>query len=156
VGSRGSWSGATQRRHTPQNRPRARAGGGALQPLLTPFKLGVGGPWGNGRQWWSWIHIADWVGLVLWALDSRHDGPINLVAPAPVTVNDFAAALGAALHRPARLRIPAFALRLALGQAAAALLDLQRVYPRQALEHGYRFQFPEIARALADIVSAPR
>jgi hypothetical protein len=131
------------------------AGGGALAPLLTPFRLGVGGPWGDGRQWWSWIHIADWVGMVLWALDGKQDGPINLVAPQPVTVNEFAKALGLALHRPAVLRMPAFALRLGLGEAASALLDLQRVHPRRALERGYRFQFPEITAALADVLRQP-
>ena len=132
------------------------AGGGALAPLLVPFKLGGGGPWGSGRQWWSWIHVADWVGLVLRALDAKADGAINLVAPEPVTVNDFAKALGTALHRPAVLRVPALVLRLALGQAAAALLDSQRVYPRRTLDLGYQFRFPSIAAALADIIRATR
>ena len=125
--------------------------GGGLSPLMTLFKLGVGGPWGDGRQWWSWIHLADETGLILFALDRALEGPVNLTAPNPVTVNEFAIAMGRALHRPAALRMPAFGLRLALGEAADALLNLQRVIPRKALRAGYEFLYPEIDTALKNI-----
>jgi uncharacterized protein (TIGR01777 family) len=126
--------------------------GGALQPLVTLFKTGLGGPWGNGGQWWSWIHLADQVGLILFALDQRLSGAVNLTAPNPVTVNEFARLLGKALRRPALLRAPEFVMRTALGEAATALFDLQRVVPRRALEAGYDFRFQSLAPALVDLV----
>lgn len=128
------------------------AGGGALAPLLPLFKLGLGGPWGDGTQWWSWIHLADEVGLICFLLDGDLAGPVNLTAPSPVTVREFAQTLGRVLGRPAVLRVPAPLLRLALGEAADALLELQRVVPRRAIEAGYRFQFPEIEGALRDLL----
>ncbi len=124
---------------------------GALAPLVPLFKLGLGGPWGSGQQWWSWIHIADEVGLILYAIDHELAGPINLTAPTPVTVNQFAQSLGKALKRPALLRAPAFAVRLALGEMADALLGSQRVVPERALDAGYAFRFPDLAGALADL-----
>jgi uncharacterized protein (TIGR01777 family) len=126
--------------------------GGALKPLLGLFKTGLGGPWGNGRQWWSWIHVVDQIGLTLFALDRGLSGPINLTAPNPVTVNELACQLGRALHRPALLRAPEFALRAALGEGAAALFDLQKVMPKRALESGYEFRFPDVAQALQDLI----
>jgi uncharacterized protein (TIGR01777 family) len=126
--------------------------GGALQPLVTLFQTGLGGPWGDGRQWWSWIHLADQVGLILFALDQRLSGAVNLTAPHPVTVNEFARLLGKALRRPALLRAPGFVMRTVLGEAASALFDLQRVVPRRALEAGYDFQFPSLAPALINLV----
>jgi len=127
-------------------------GGGVLDTLMPLFRMGLGGPWGSGRQWWSWIHLADEVGIILHALDQGLRGAFNLTAPNPVTVAQFATALGRALERPAILPAPGFALRLALGEAADALLDLQRVVPRRALEAGYAFRFPEIDGALANVV----
>ena len=124
---------------------------GALAPLVPLFKLGLGGPWGSGQQWWSWIHIADEVGLMLYAIDHELAGPINLTAPTPVTVNLFAQSLGKALKRPAMLRAPAFAMRLALGEMADALLGSQRVVPQRALDAGYAFRFPDLAGVLADL-----
>ena len=126
--------------------------GGVLEALLPMFRKGLGGPWGSGSQWLSWIHMADQVGIMLFALDHDVAGPINLTAPHPVTVKDFAATLGRALRKPAGLPAPAFALRLGLGQAATALLDLQRVVPRRVLGAGYEFEFPELDRALRDLV----
>jgi uncharacterized protein len=122
-----------------------------LQPMLPFFRLGLGGSWGDGRGWWSWIHVADYVGLVLLSLDRQLDGALNLTAPHPVTVDAFTSALGRALHRPVLFRLPAVGLRLALGEAADALLHLQRVVPARALAEGYRFRFPTLAEALADI-----
>ena len=128
------------------------AGGGALAPLLPLFRLGLGGPWGNGRQWWSWIHLADAVALVLFALDRHLSGAVNLTAPNPVTVAEFAAALGHALHRPAVMPAPAFVLRLALGEAADTLLASQRVVPARGLAEGYAFRFSTLPAALEDIL----
>lgn len=126
--------------------------GGALRPLLGIFKLGLGGPWGDGTQWWSWIHIADEVGLLLFALDRDLTGPLNLTAPTPVTVNEFAKTLGRVLGRPAIFRVPAPLMRLVLGEAADALLHLQRVVPQRALDAGYEFRFPELEGALRDLL----
>lgn len=125
--------------------------GGVLAPLVPLFKLGLGGPWGDGTQWWSWIHAADEIGLILFAIDSDVAGSLNLTAPSPVTVNSFAQALGRALSRPALMRQPVFALRLAMGEMADALLASQRVVPRRALDAGYVFRFPELGGALGDL-----
>ncbi|UCD23238.1 MAG: TIGR01777 family oxidoreductase, partial [Gemmatimonadota bacterium] len=102
-------------------------GGGVLGSLLPLFKTGLGGPWGHGNQWWSWIHLADEVGLILHALDRGVTGPINLTAPKPVTVNEFAEALGSGLRRPSLFRAPEAMLRIALGESASALMASQRV-----------------------------
>jgi len=126
--------------------------GGALASLLPPFKAGLGGPWGSGRQWWSWIHIADQIGLTIFLMDKKLNGPFNLTAPNPVTVNEFSSALGKTLRRPDVFRVPEFALKAGLGEAAAALLDLQRVVPRRALEAGYEFKFPQVRAALKDLL----
>jgi hypothetical protein len=128
-------------------------GGGGLSPLMTVFKLGIGGPWGDGKQWWSWIHLADEVGLILRLIQRPIAGAINLTAPHPITVDQFAEAMGRAAHRPAGIRVPEFALRLALGEAADALLNLQRVLPKRAGEIGYQFQFAGIDQALGEIFS---
>jgi uncharacterized protein (TIGR01777 family) len=127
-------------------------GGGVLAPMLPPFKLGVGGPWGPGTQWWPWIHITDLVGLLLLALEREVRGAVNAAAPNPVTVNEFAKTLGDALHRPSFTRMPEFALRIALGEAADLLLASMRVVPRRALDLGYEFRFPEVRAALEDVV----
>jgi len=129
-------------------------GGGVLGPLLPLFKTGLGGPWGKGNQWWSWIHIADEVGLILFALDRRLSGPLNLTAPEPVTVNEFAEALGSGLRRPSLLRAPAAVLKLALGESATALLASQRVVPKRALAAGYCFKFRSLYQALDDLLES--
>jgi uncharacterized protein (TIGR01777 family) len=91
--------------------------GGALPEMLPPFRFGVGGPVGSGRQYWAWIHRDDWLGLVRWALATPAvSGPLNATAPHPVTSAEFARALGRAMHRPAFMTAPAFALRLMLGR----------------------------------------
>ena len=105
-------------------------GGGALAKMLPPFRAGAGGRIGNGRQWFSWIHIDDLVGIYIMAID-RAEGPLNATAPHPVTNSDFTKALAAALHRPALLPVPAFALRAILGEGAEALLHGQRVLPER-------------------------
>jgi len=127
--------------------------GGALPQMALPFRFFVGGPVGSGRQYLSWIHRDDWVGLVTWAIhNSTLTGPINLTAPHPVRNADFARALGEALGRPSLLPVPAFALRVAVGEMAdVALLGSQRVLPAVATAGGFTFQYPEVREALRSI-----
>lgn len=126
--------------------------GGALARMLPAFRLGLGGPLGNGRQWSSWIHLEDWVRLVEFALDQPAlSGPLNAVAPEPVTQRDFARLLGAQLHRPALLPVPAFALRLLFGEMAGMLTASQRVLPEAAQRHGFHFTHSTLAAALAEL-----
>ncbi|MGA3210812.1 MAG: TIGR01777 family oxidoreductase [Terriglobales bacterium] len=128
-------------------------GGGALEQMLPPFRLGAGGPVGSGRQYMPWIHLHDVVHMIAAALvDDRYHGPINLVAPEEATSLQFAKALGRALHRPAVLPLPAGALRLIFGEAAGVLLGSQRVVSPRLREIGFACQFPDLDRALADIL----
>jgi uncharacterized protein (TIGR01777 family) len=128
--------------------------GGALARMLPPFRLGLGGRIGDGRQWMSWIHLDDWVALALRLLeDPSASGPFNLTAPQPVTNAAFTAALGRALRRPARLPVSALLLRLLLGERACLLLASQRVLPRRAEALGYRFRHPALDGALADMLN---
>lgn len=128
-------------------------GGGALPQLARPFRLGVGGRMGSGRQYLSWIHLDDWVALARWALHATGlSGPLNVTAPTPVTNAEFARVLGRVLHRPVWLPAPAFALRLALGEMADALiLEGRRVLPARAQTAGFTFRHPELEGALRDI-----
>ncbi|MNG15608.1 Epimerase family protein [compost metagenome] len=128
------------------------ADGGFLQRLLPPFKLGLGGPIGNGRQWMPWIHLQDEIGLIDFLLqrDDAH-GPYNACAPQPVRNQAFAAALGQALHRPALLPLPGLLLKIALGELAGLLLGGQKALPGRAEQAGYRFRFTAIDSALADL-----
>ncbi len=128
--------------------------GGALPRLLMPFKLGLGGPIGFGRAWWSWIHLDDVVGSILYSLEQNYiEGAINLTAPNPVRNREFSSALGQALGRPALMPVPPVALKLALGEGASVLLASQRILPTRTLELGYRFKFTEIDSALQDLVA---
>jgi len=126
---------------------------GALAKMRKPFELFVGGPVGTGRQWLSWVHVSDVVRALLFMVDHPSlAGAVNLVAPAPVTMNDFAAALGKALGRPSALRVPAFALRAAVGEGLAELLLTgQRVAPRALVAAGFTFEFPRLDDALRDL-----
>ncbi len=130
------------------------ADGGLLGELLTPFKLGAGGPIAGGRQYLSWIHIADEVGILLWALDNPGvSGVVNASSPNPVTNRDFSKALGHALNRPAIMPLPGFVLDLKFGSEFGAVLrGGQRVIPRRTLELGYEFQHPELDEALSDLL----
>jgi uncharacterized protein (TIGR01777 family) len=125
--------------------------GGALQKMLPPFRAGVGGRVGTGRQWLSWVHVDDLAQIYLMALD-RGEGPINACAPNPVTNAVLTQELGSALHRPTAMPVPTIALRLLLGEGAQMLLTGQRVLPRRAQELGYRFEFPELRTALASLL----
>lgn len=131
--------------------------GGILPRILTPFRLGVGGRLGSGRQYFPWIHITDFVGLLLHLVALADTaGPVNGVAPEPVTNAEFTAALGRSLHRPAALAVPAFALKMALGEMAQELLlASQRVSPVRALDAGYTFKFPLLEPALTDLLQPP-
>jgi uncharacterized protein len=127
--------------------------GGALPEMLTPFKLGVGGPLGSGHQYWPWIHRADWVAMVRWAIDTgRVSGPLNVTGPEPVTNAAFSRALGRALHRPAFMPAPGFALKLLLGEMAdALLLSGQRAVPAKADREGFTFRYQRVDDALGAI-----
>jgi len=128
--------------------------GGFLAELLTPFKLGVGGPLAGGAQYVSWVHIDDELGILLWALDNEQvRGTINSTAPNPVTNRDFSKALGHALGRPAVMPVPGFVLDLKFGHEFGAVLrGGQRVMPRRAQDLGYAFRFTDIDEALADLL----
>jgi uncharacterized protein (TIGR01777 family) len=127
--------------------------GGALPKLALPFRFFVGGPLGTGRQWMSWIHLADEVGLIVHALDHEEvAGPINLVAPNPVPNAAMAREIGRVLGRPSLMPAPTFALKLALGERTDVLLASQRVAPAVAQRTGYAFRFPELAPALRDLL----
>ena len=130
--------------------------GGALPRLLLPARLGLGGPMGGGKQWQSWIHIDDEVGILLYLLDHDIRGAVNAVAPAPVRQREFAEILGATLHRPAFIPTPAFALRLALGGPAVMALEGQKVIPSVISKSGYEFRFPRLAGALQDLLRPSR
>jgi uncharacterized protein (TIGR01777 family) len=129
------------------------SGGGALTQMLPPFKAFAGGPIGSGKQWLSWIHCNDIVGIILLALDNpQATGPINGTAPNPLENKAFSQALGRALHRPSLVPTPRFALQIVLGEVADIVATGQRVLPRRAEELGYRFRHPKIDGALADLV----
>jgi len=124
--------------------------GGALQRMLLPFRLGVGGPVAGGRQWFPWIALDDIAGIYLAALDGGEAwaGPVNACAPEPVRNADFAKALGRALHRPAVIPVPAFAIRALYGDMAQIVTAGVRMVPARAIELGYRFRSPELDEAL--------
>jgi hypothetical protein len=134
------------------------ADGSVLSRMLTPFEFGLGGPFGTGRHWMSWIHRDDLVRLIVHAIATPAlAGPVNGTAPTPVTNATFAATLGRALARPSILPVPAAPLRLALGAfAEELLLSGQRVTPQAALKSGFRFTYPAIDDALAAIVGRAR
>ena len=127
--------------------------GGALPQMLPPFRFGAGGPVGSGRQYWPWIHRDDWIALVRWAIATpAASGAINATAPHPVTSAAFARALGRAMHRPAFVPAPAFALRLLLGEMAdALLLSGQNAVPAKATHEGFQFRYEDIDEALRAI-----
>jgi uncharacterized protein (TIGR01777 family) len=128
--------------------------GGALAKMLLPFRLGLGGRLGSGRQWMSWIHIDDLVGLIRLALErSELRGPINATAPNPVTNSEFTDTLAAVLYRPALLPVPAFALRALFGEMGEVMLGSQRVLPRVAESAGFQFQYPDLKQALEHLLA---
>lgn len=124
-------------------------GGGALAQMLPPFRLGVGGRLGTGQQWMSWIALDDLLSLIEFAIDDAGlSGPLNAVAPNPVTNAVFTRELAAAVHRPAIFPVPAFALKILFGEMSEMLLGGQRVIPQAALRAGFQFRFAELSEAL--------
>lgn len=128
-------------------------GGGMLQRLLLPFRLGLGGRLGDGQQYMSWIHVDDWVGACLHLLyHNELDGPFNLTAPQPVQNAEFTRLLGAAVHRPTLLPVPARLLRLVLGDMSQLLLGGQKVVPMHLKKTGYLFLYATLEDALSHLV----
>jgi len=132
--------------------------GGALAKMLTPFKLGLGSPLGDGQQYMPWIHIDDLVELMLFAARERTlNGPINGTAPHPVTNREFTKTLGRVLGRPTFMpAVPLVAIKLLFGEFGQVLLDSQRVLPTAALAAGFAFRFPELEPALRDVLSGSK
>ena len=126
--------------------------GGALKPMLAPFRFGLGGPLGGGRQWMSWIHASDLAEMFRFALENPAPPVLNGVAPGSVTNAEFTRALATALHRPAFLPVPKLALRMLFGEMADMLLASQRVAPVAAEAAGFQFQHPQLAEALGDLL----
>ena len=130
------------------------AEGGFLSRLLLPFKLALGGPIGTGRQWMPWVHIRDQIGLIDFLLHKDDaSGPYNACAPHPVRNREFAKTLGQVLHRPAFMPMPAFALKVGLGELSVLLLGGQKAVPERLLAAGFTFQFTELRAALDDLSS---
>ena len=128
--------------------------GGALKQMLGPFRAGVGGPVGSGKQWVSWIHQDDAVELILFALRNESiAGPLNATAPHPVRNLDFAKTLGHAVHRPSLVTTPKLALKVMFGEMAQVILASQRVVPEAATRAGFVFQYPELESALRQILA---
>ena len=128
-------------------------GGGAIDKMLPIFKLGLGGKLGSGNQWMSWVHVDDVIGMINWALTTPSvTGPVNVTAPNPVRNAEFTRTLAQAVNRPAFLPAPKFALRLFFGEFANSLFFSQRISPKVALEQGYKFKYPHLAEAIADVV----
>jgi uncharacterized protein len=130
------------------------AGGGALARMLPPFRMGLGGRIGDGRQWISWIHIDDLCDLAAFVLpESTLRGAMNATSPHPVTNAEFTQALARALRRPAVIPIPAFALKLMFGEMAQVILASQRAIPQAAIRAGFEFQYPDVSGALLQVLS---
>ncbi|HEY1174278.1 MAG TPA: TIGR01777 family oxidoreductase [Verrucomicrobiae bacterium] len=129
--------------------------GGALAKMLTPFKAGMGGPVGDGEQYVSWISLPDAAGAILHTLQHAElSGPVNIVAPDAVKNRDFAHALGDAINRPAKVPIPAIALKFAFGEMAeATVLASQRVQPQKLVGNGYSFRHPDISTAFRELLA---
>jgi hypothetical protein len=121
--------------------------------MALPYRLGVGGKIGSGRQWLSWIHIEDMVRLIDFCIrDETLQGPVNATAPHPVTNDEFGRALGKAMRRPHFFPVPAILFKIIFGELSVVLLEGQRVLPRAALEHGFEFKYPKITEAVGQLV----
>lgn len=125
---------------------------GALPLMALPYKLGIGGTVGSGKQWLSWVHVEDVAGLIQWAIEKEEIvGPLNLTAPEPKEMEAFGRTIGQVLRRPHWLPVPSFAMKLLLGEMSSMLLSGQRAFPEKALRAGYTFQFPELNTALKEV-----
>ena len=142
------------RRAVIRSSPVLSSAGGALRPMLLQFRLFVGGPIGNGKQWMSWIHIKDEARAIRFLIENPlASGPFNLTAPQPVTNAQFARTLGRVMGRPSWLPLPGFAMRAAFGEVADLLLTGQRGVPRRLVDLGFQFHFPELEGALRDVLA---
>lgn len=127
--------------------------GGALKQMLPPFKFFIGGPLGNGKQWSSWLHIDDIVGIYLHALDNSDlAGSVNVASPNPVRMKEFAKTLGKVLKRPSLIAVPKFVLKLIVSEAVEVITASQRVLPEKLLKSGYKFRFDNLEMALGDLI----
>ncbi|MEL7835258.1 TIGR01777 family oxidoreductase [Fodinibius sp. Rm-B-1B1-1] len=127
--------------------------GGALQQMLLPFKLGVGGPIGSGEQYFPWIHMLDLCRGLLFPLKKEAlEGAYNLNAPNPVTMDEFASELASQLHRPSLFKVPEFVLNIVLGEAANPVITSKRIQPQKLQQHGFEFKFPFLRQALGEIL----
>ncbi|MCP8970987.1 TIGR01777 family oxidoreductase [Ectobacillus ponti] len=128
--------------------------GGALPRIVLPYKLFIGGTVGSGRQWMSWVHLDDVVGMLAFALENEAvRGPLNITAPAPVTMKEFGQTIAKVIRRPHWIPVPAFALKLLLGEMSTLVLDGQRVLPERAVQHGYVHKYPDLQQALHNILT---
>ncbi|WP_017345419.1 TIGR01777 family oxidoreductase [Pantoea sp. A4] len=128
--------------------------GGALSKMTLPFRLGIGGPIGSGKQYLSWIHIEDWISAVLWLITHPQlSGPVNLVSPYAVRNEQFAAILGQALHRPAFMRTPAMAIRLMMGESSVLVLGGQHVLPQKLEASGFQFRWHNLETSISDLLN---
>lgn len=128
---------------------------GALAKMITPFKFFVGGSFGKGNQWFPWIHIDDVVGIFLFALDNANvNGILNTVSPNPLRMNEFCKTLGSVLKRPAVFNVPAFMLKIILGEASVVLLNGAQVFPKKTIEFGYKFKYPDLKTAIKNIIGS--
>ncbi|HET7657370.1 MAG TPA: TIGR01777 family oxidoreductase [Bacillales bacterium] len=126
---------------------------GALPKMVLPYKLGIGGTIGTGKQWLSWVHVADAVGLIRFAIEHKDvRGPLNVTAPEPVKMKEAGEMIGEVMNRPHWMPVPAIAMKAALGEMSSLLLQGQRVLPEKAQAHGYSFQFSSLKSALLDIL----
>jgi hypothetical protein len=127
--------------------------GGALSQMVPLFKKFIGGPIGSGKQWFSWVHIKDLAeAFVFLTRRPEITGPVNLCSPNPVRNKDLAKALGQVLHRPSFMPAPGFMIKLVLGEFGSVILEGQKVIPRRLLDHGFVFQYPEIGKALQNLL----
>ncbi len=128
--------------------------GGALPKMLQPFRLGLGGKFGNGQQWMSWVHVDDLVELLLFtAANPNASGPLNGSSPQPLTNAAFTEELARAIHRPALFTVPKFALGIALGEMSSFVFDSLRVLPQKTTEAGFQFRYPDLKAALRNVLS---
>ncbi|GHH98990.1 TIGR01777 family oxidoreductase [Neobacillus kokaensis] len=129
--------------------------GGALPLMVLPYKLFAGGTVGSGEQWVSWVHVTDVVRSIAFAIENdKINGPVNVTAPSPSRMKDFGKTIGSVLHRPHWLPVPAFAMKLALGQKSALVLEGQHVIPKVLLDQGFEFKFPSLHKALEDLLTS--
>ena len=126
--------------------------GGALGRMLPIFKFGLGGKLGSGKQWWSWITLHDQIRAMIFLMNSKIEGPVNITSPNPVTNQQFTAALARALKRPAFFPAPAFALRAALGGFSTEILGSKKVMPKVLLDNDFEFDYPHLLAALTELV----